>query len=70
MTEHDESPLASKYGRCRGCEQEIDPEISHHFFDGDNGLDEVMRFHIDCCPGKHVTGTCGQTVVTDEDEQW
>lgn len=62
-----EPTIGSRYGRCQGCAQEIDPDISHHFFDEENGVVGVMRFHIDCCPGKHVTGTCGQRVVTDEE---
>jgi hypothetical protein len=56
------------YGACAGCAQWLDPVLSHHVFDeGPRGhlIDPPARYHMDCCPGKHVTGNCGQEVIEE-----
>lgn len=57
----------SKY-YCSGCEQEIDIDLTHHIWDDedDDGDTLEVYYHVDCCPGKHVSeGDCSEVLHED-----
>lgn len=55
--------------RCTGCNQTIDTDFisTHVWMDADDNI--TCTYHIDCCPGKHVSeGECADLFESEDSD--